>query len=274
MRIYFSIIVLFLTFQGFAQEISGRAYYTSIFKGEKPELTEKQMNNPHAKDLAEQLGQTITDEFVLEFTSEESIFRMLPKLQKPNPQAGRITIRRTIMGEDEILYKNLKEKKLLNEKELYSKKFLIQDNLENKDWELSKESKTIGEYVCFKATYRAPRLRSDNDEGDAPRLRSETNENDSPRLRSEADEIIAWYTPQIPVQNGPTKYDGLPGLILEVQQGNQKFVCTKIVLNPDESIVIEKPNKGKKVSQEEFDIILKEKSQDMRENFKSRKRRN
>lgn len=262
MRIYFSIIVLFLTFQGFAQEISGRAYYTSIFKGEKPELTEKQMNNPHAKDLAEQLGQTITDEFVLEFTSDESIFKMLPKLQKPNPQAGRITIRRTIMGEDEILYKNLKEKKLLNEKELYSKKFLIQDNLDNKDWELSKESKTIGEYVCFRAIWRSPRPIVEGDK------------DDSSQLRSEADEIIAWYTPQIPVQNGPTKYDGLPGLILEVQQGNQKFVCTKIVLNPDESIVIEKPNKGKKVSQEEFDIILEEKSQDMRENFKSRKRRN
>jgi GLPGLI family protein len=27
----------------------------------------------------------------------------------------------------------------------------------------------------------------------------------------------AWYTPQIPVSNGPRNYHGLPGLIMEVK---------------------------------------------------------
>ncbi len=29
-------------------------------------------------------------------------------------------------------------------------------------------------------------------------------------------EVVAWFTPEIPVSSGPSWYQGLPGLILEV----------------------------------------------------------
>lgn len=262
MRIYFSIIILLFTFQGLSQEINGRAYYISMIKSEKPELTEKQMENPQIRALAEQLDQAFTDDFILEFTQEESVFRKQPKLKKPNLKEGGITISRSLMSDDEIHYKNLQKSEFLNSKELYGKKFLIRDDIETPDWQLSNESKTIGDYVCFKATYV---FKSEESE-DSPRLRSGNEDKEK--------QIIAWYTPQIPVKNGPMEYDGLPGLILEVQDGSLKLLCTKIVLNPEEKIEITAPRKGKKVNQKEFKAIMKQKNAEMMENFKSQKRRN
>jgi GLPGLI family protein len=42
--------------------------------------------------------------------------------------------------------------------------------------------------------------------------------------------VTAWYTPEIPVNQGPDKYWGLPGLILEVNDG-KTVLCSKVVLN-------------------------------------------
>lgn len=262
MRIYFSVIVLLFAYQGFSQEITGRAYYTSMIKSEKPELTEKQMENPQIRALAEQLDQAFTDDFILEFTQEESLFRKQPKLKKPNLKNEGITISRSLMGDDEIHYKNLQKSEFLNSKELYGKQFLIKDDIETPDWKLSNESKTIGDYVCFKATY-------------VPKA-DESDDSEEKWIKEEKDnkEIVAWYTPQIPLKNGPMEYDGLPGLILEVQDGDLKFLCTKIVLNPEEKIEITAPRKGKKVNQKEFKAIVKQKSAEMMENLKTKIRRN
>src|SRR5690606_30717868 len=81
--------------------------------------------------------------------------------------------------------------------------------------------------------------------------------------------VTAWYTPQIPVSNGPSTYWGLPGLILEVNDGSETLLCTKIVLNNKEAIKIDEPKKGKKVSQEEYDKIVKEKTDEMKERYQN-----
>lgn len=260
MKLYVSIIIIILFANpSFSQKITGQAFYTSMYKAEKTELTTKQKENPRIKELAEQLNQAFTDDFVLEFTQEESVFKKQPKLKKPNPTTeGKITISRSMMGDEEILYKNLRTNNFLNNKEVYGKLFLIQDTIKTYEWQLSKETKTIGEYICFKATY-------------VP-MSEETDDNliEDGKIKKE---IIAWYTPQIPVKNGPMEYGGLPGLILEVQDGNQKLLCSKIVLNPVEKLRIRKPNKGKKVTKQEFNSIVEKKSKEMMENFKTQMRR-
>ena len=50
--------------------------------------------------------------------------------------------------------------------------------------------------------------------------------------------ITVWYTPQIPVNTGPGNYQGLPGLILEVNDGTETVICSKIVLNPKDEVNI------------------------------------
>ena len=80
----------------------------------------------------------------------------------------------------------------------------------------------------------------------------------------------AWYTTQIPVSNGPSTFYGLPGLILEINDGTTTIVCTEIILNPSEKITIEEPEKGKIVNQIDFDKISEEKTKEMMERFSSR----
>ena len=82
--------------------------------------------------------------------------------------------------------------------------------------------------------------------------------------------VTAWFTPQIPVKNGPGEYAGLPGLILEMNIDRTTILCSKIVLNPNEMDEIEPPSKGTKVTREEYNLIVKEKTDEMSENFRNR----
>jgi GLPGLI family protein len=84
--------------------------------------------------------------------------------------------------------------------------------------------------------------------------------------------LTAWYTPQIPVKHGPSKYGGLPGLILEVSEGRETILCSKIVLNPKGDVNVKAPSKGKKVNQAEFDAIAEKKMKEMDERFKNNRR--
>mgnify|MGYP000672256811 CR=1 FL=1 len=83
----------------------------------------------------------------------------------------------------------------------------------------------------------------------------------------------AWYTLDIPLSHGPSEYWGLPGLILEINDGDLTILCSKIVLNPEKGVAIEKPKTGKKVTQAEFDAIQEKKTQEMMEQFKGDSRR-
>jgi len=65
--------------------------------------------------------------------------------------------------------------------------------------------------------------------------------------------ITAWYTPQIPVNQGPKEYWGLPGLILEVSFDKTMLLATKIILNPKDKKPLKTPDKGKVVTQAEYD---------------------
>jgi GLPGLI family protein len=79
-------------------------------------------------------------------------------------------------------------------------------------------------------------------------------------------QIEAWYTPQIPVSHGPSEFWGLPGLILEINNGNTIMLCSKIVMNPDEIVEIEAPEKGKIINKEDYQKTVVEKMKEFRNN--------
>ena len=87
-------------------------------------------------------------------------------------------------------------------------------------------------------------------------------------------EVVAWYTPEIPVNQGPGEFWGLPGLILEVSADRTTMLCTKIVLNPEVKEIIEIPEKGKEVTKKEYSDIMKKKMEEMRQMYGGRNRGN
>ena len=70
--------------------------------------------------------------------------------------------------------------------------------------------------------------------------------------------VTVWYTPEIPISQGPEEYWGLPGLILEVNFGKTTILCSKIILNPKEKTTIKELKKGKKVTSEEYERLIEQ----------------
>jgi len=152
-----------------------------------------------------------------------------------------------------LLYKNIKDKRYSSKRDLYGKEFLVKDKLESNDWKMSNETKQIGQYTCYKATMSRMTLGSVSIDGDG----NKTEE------APEEITITAWYAPELPFSNGPDLYWGLPGLILEVNDGSRVIICTKLVLNSDKKGSIEEPLKGKEVTEEEFEELMEAKMEEM-----------
>ena len=75
--------------------------------------------------------------------------------------------------------------------------------------------------------------------------------------------VTAWYAPEIPVSQGPENYYGLPGLILEVNDGKTVILCSKVVLNSKEKVTIKPSTKGKVVTEKEYNKIVADKMEEM-----------
>ena len=123
------------------------------------------------------------------------------------------------------------------------------------------ETKNIGNYTCYKAKFEI-----EEEDIQINMIDGEVKEEKVTKKRT----LVAWYTPEVPVSNGPGDYGGLPGLILEVNDGNQTIVCSEIVLNPKEVKEIKEPTKGKVVTREEFSKISFEKTKEMMNRYRSR----
>jgi len=258
--------VVLLVTKVHAQDFQGIATYKSKRKIEI-KLDSTQVNSEMQQRMMESLKKQFEKTFNLTFNKEESIYKEEEALSPPQP-AGMQIVMISTSGAD-IIYKNIKEDRFTNQNDVFGKIFLIKDKLNKTDWKLESESKNIGEYTCFKATTTREREKrvggiSINRDKDL-----DAKEEKAPEM--ETITITAWYTPQIPVSTGPGNYHGLPGLILEVNDGSETVICSKIVLNPNDKVDISEPKKGKVVTQVEFDEIMEKKMEEMNERYNSKR---
>lgn len=114
--------------------------------------------------------------------------------------------------------------------------FLVDGHFGDNAWKLTGKQKMLLNYPCLEAT----------------------------RQVDSATFAEVWFTPLIAVPAGPSSFNGLPGLILEVNVNNGDLVIEAVSVNNSvDATQIVKPDKGKKVSEEEYEQIVEEKRKEM-----------
>jgi len=266
-----------------AQDFQGKAYYFSKTTMDMSRFGGgRQMSEQQKKQMTDRMRQWLERTYILTFNKEESIYKEDEKLEAPGGRGPSMWGSSFSPGPQ---YKNVKTKIVLQDQEFFGKKFLIKEDMEPLEWKMGTETKQIGNYTCFKAT--ATRVSKEIDWAKMSRRRGPSEENkktkDSTKTTEVANtedkkvetpeeegpemlEIVAWYTPMIPISQGPADYWGLPGLILEVSAGNVTMLCSKIVMNPEEKEEIVVPSKGDVVTKQQYNDIITKKMQEMRNN--------
>jgi GLPGLI family protein len=260
-KIIFLLLVAF-SFQGIldtasAQGLTGRVNYktSAAFKFSMDSTT---MAPEVIADLQKQLKKQMEREYTLAFTQAESNWKQVESLGAgpATASAGGAQIVIQTGNENRLLYKNIGEQSFLEEEDLMGKQFLVQDSLPVYDWELTGNTKKIGEYEVQEAKYS--RI------VDSKRFSMGMEEME---VSKDTINVTAWFAPQIPVSHGPADFWGLPGLILELQNEGMTYIAERIVLNPSEAVVIEVPKKGEKINSEAYRALADEKMKDMMKRY-------
>ncbi|MGV0979970.1 GLPGLI family protein [Empedobacter falsenii] len=151
------------------------------------------------------------------------------EIERINNEQGRGISVGLLSNVSSNIYKDFNSKELYENNKMKPKLF-IKDSIQTFPWVLSKEESTILGYKVRKATYTNP-----------------------------TQTVEAWYAPDLPFRDGPSRFNGLPGLILKIKfklpftsdmDTNVSF--TAIDVKPYAG-KIELPNKSKKVTKEEYD---------------------
>lgn len=183
--------------------------------------------------------------YTLTLTPNESDFRVVEKVENDQPTEGGIIVK--VSAGNGITYKNLNEKISLKATTSFNQDFLIMDSIKNYDWKITRESKEILGYEVRKAE----------------------------ALVDSITRVSAWYAPKLTYKNGPDVYGGLPGLIMEIEinsdsqeRGKRKITYKAVSLNvAGDQKGIERPKKGKKISDKEFQKWNDEQREKMREMY-------
>ncbi|CAM1362283.1 Ribonuclease Z [Tenacibaculum litopenaei] len=224
------------------------------------------MSEERKKRIKERMKNFLEKTYTLHFTTKQSVYKEEAKLQAPGSRGSRFGG----FSGGETTFKDVQEPKVLAAVEFFGKKFLIEEPKEKLAWEMTGETKQIGKYTCFKATLLKKNTAFDW-RSMRRKPRGKKKEKQPEKKRPKEILVTAWYTPQIPVSSGPGSYWGLPGLILEINEGRTTLLCSEIVLNPQEKIALKEPTKGEKVTREEYNKIIKKKMEEMREMFQRRR---
>ncbi|WP_291077358.1 MULTISPECIES: GLPGLI family protein [unclassified Empedobacter] len=200
------------------------------------------------KDFYDNMYKSLSEpkDFTLTINDNLSTYKKVEKISNGQGNGG-FSMSVSFSGGGNGIVKDLSKKEYSKSANLMDKSYLIKDKLTEYKWQLTRETKKIIGFDVKKATAVIDSTKS----------------------------VVAWYTPSIAVKDGPSMYNGLPGLILEMEIintsksdkksfGNVTIKATEVKEVPDMK-PIEKPKEKNVITEKEF----KELSDKQMERFKS-----
>ncbi|WP_187477440.1 GLPGLI family protein [Amniculibacterium sp. G2-70] len=192
--------------------------------------------------------------FVLNIEDGKSVFHSLN--QRKNDSITDVALHESDLGHTRIsfvgqtktfitsyVFKKYKENRMEIIDNIGKDNFQYSEELLRNRWKISEEKKEIQGYACQKAT-----------------------------VTSYGRTFVAWFAPQIPFHDGPYKFSGLPGLILELEDTEKRFAFALVKFDPKNSETFTYPKyKMSKLKSVEKKLFL-EAQKNYAENILSRAR--
>ncbi|MCA4808510.1 GLPGLI family protein [Empedobacter stercoris] len=239
MKKIISVFILLISIVSFAQQEKLEVSYTSRiilpddFKFQPPGGGSRQM----PKDIQEQMVKSLQEpqDFTLTILGEESLYKLVEKISNSQEQGMRgLRGGRMMLMNGDNIYKNTSTQQLLKEQNMMMKSYTIQDTLQNYEWKLTRETKTILGNEAKKATAIIDSIQT-----------------------------TAWYIPTLKYKTGPENYWGLPGLIAEVETeinrgpiSGKRIISLTNISTATNTKSIEKPKDKNAISQKEYNKLM------------------
>lgn len=219
MKYIATLLLLILPFLLNAQ-IKGKVTYRLSIKKDS---IEKPNTNPEKtaieNDVLKMLHNSLPVESYLVFNDSIAIYKVEERIDIP----GYINVNWIMAGGSSIFYTDWSRNYNISQNDIMgTTKRIIKDSL---PWKLTEKTKVIQGYLCNLATL-------DKSKGDK--------------------KLKVWYTQEIPVKQGPAGYNGLPGLVMEIDDVIQHWIVSKIDFDNKEADEIIEPTEGELVTAEEY----------------------
>jgi len=241
-KILLAAIAVLVTSVLWAQQKTGKVVYERTIQ-----MQIQVSDNNEASAMMRALPKSRTDKFELTFGDNKSLWKRMEDDEIENTEfsgGNGMQIRMVGAGANDITYYDFGAARKVDQRELFDKKFLVEDTIRKLNWKLTGESQTILQHPCQKATAQNISMRNMMTMENGNMIRKEI---------SDTSTIIAWFSTDIPVSAGPEIQGQLPGLVLGLEMNNGRTVYKALSISPTADVAtIKEPTKGKKVTPAEF----------------------
>lgn len=213
-------------------------------------------------EVANNMPRERKDKFELSFANNQSLWESVPEMDDNNDAGGGDNGGRMMMrfgGGDDLSYHNFTTGKRIDQRELSSKNYIVEDSIQKLNWKLTSESKTILGHTVQKAIAERYGMRS---------VMTMENGEMKRQMIPDTTVIHAWIAMDIPVPAGPEFQGQLPGLILELEMNNGRVVYKALEVSAKVNASnIKEPKGGKHITAAEFNKERDKTFEEMRRNM-------